>query len=588
MKGMALCQRCFKRSRGVSSDTSYLILCGTRMPAASTATQQPGAGYVLPPPSSAPAPVTSAPAPASQWGAYAGEPATSAPTPQPDWGAHSSQPLSQLPEPKVNGWASTSDPAMALPGLGPDITGEPHSAGASNRKRSRWSDTPAAQPPPAAHSQTGFSAPEARTLQPHVPAHSSERGQNGHAGMPWEGRAAETPHGALPPPPPMRQQQQDGGLAAGPPNGSSAPSQFHQAPPPAASAAGEQPDGGSGARPARRSRWETAAAAPSGGEAAAASSRQPAQQGRQPPSEPSAAQHSALALTPQAVPQAMPQAAPRAGPIPSQPVWTGEGVAPWVVAQEAAAEARRAAQGDAGPAKGQQQGQLQQTGTDMLPGVRQAAAAQAPMPGLAVLLPEQLHSQPQAASSMPVPRPGAPPSQQQAHRPSALGVPRPGPPPPSHGGPMPGHPMAGPQHHQQMQMQQQQHHQQMQQQQHHHQMMQQQQQHHFQQMQMQQQQQQYGVPPPMAFYGGPGGAHPQPGLMRPGFPPRPGPFQGMPGPRPPPGQPSAAGRSSCSSGELCHDHPWILSFAACDTATCTSVPMYSPLRTRYEIRKLWQ
>jgi hypothetical protein len=102
----------------------------------------------------------------------------------------------------------------------------------------------------------------------------------------------------------------------------------------------------------------------------------------------------------------------------------------------------------------------------------------------------------------------------------------------------------------------------------------QQQQHHFQQMQMQQQQH-YGLPPPMAFY--PGG-HQQSGLMRPGFPPRPGAFQGMPGPRPPPGQPFAAGLSSCSSDELCHDQPGSSRLAACGTATCAGcLPLHAPL-----------
>ena len=447
------------------------------------------AGVALPA-SSLPAPPVMLPLPtASQHGAVSSNHQQPyAPASTPAWSSQAA-PASQPPSvPHTNGWQATSEPATELPGLGPDL-----SADRSARKRSRWSD--AAQPQPTAPREGPgtFTAPQTVAQLAPPAAQTAQwidrlpQSGNGNTQSQWEEGAGgpSVQDGYLPPPPPIQQQTGDRPGASG--NGVSS---LYSAPPAPQAAAVPMASGTTASRPPRRSRWESAPAAEPATAAEARARAQPPQQ--QQLSQPTPA----ALLARQAV------AAPPATPPANKPVWTGEGVAPWLVAQEAAAEARRAAQ--SGAMSDQQsaaQPGLAQHQQGAPPQQQAALQVQAPRPGAAV---PQHHLQ----------------QQQQHGRPSGLAQPRLGPPPPSM---MPARPMAGPPL----------------QQQHQH------------------PQQQYGIAPPMAFFPG-GGGHMHPGHMRPGhqLPPgpmhhpgfAPGPMHGMPprpwpphGPRPPPGQPSGAG-----------------------------------------------
>ncbi len=421
-----------------------------------------------------------------------GEPYAAAPAPDGSSQATSaaSQPLAVT---YTNGWQATDELVAELPGLGPDS-----SADKSVRKRSRWSDAQPEQAAPRYEAPEAYSAPQVTEQTAPMPAqdaHRRDRPQIGSAHTQWEGGAgaSSVQDGYLPPPPPVHQQQQTGDRAGASGNGVVS----SQAAPPGPQAAAVMPGSDSAAsRPARRSRWESAPAAEptAGGIGARAPAQQQLQMSQQMP----------------AAPPARPAlAAPPVTPQASKPVWTGEGAAPWLVAQEAAAEARRAAQGATTSS--------QQSATPgMAPHQQGANPGSAPPPA------SSMQSQHQAAMQMPAPRPGAAAPQhhlqqqqqsQQHGRPSGLAPPRLGPPPPAMMRPMAGPPP--PQHHPQ---------------------------------------QLYGMAPPMAFFPGGGHMHPghmhpgqlAPGHMHPGF--APGPMHGMPprpwppqGPRPPPGQPSGAG-----------------------------------------------
>ena len=499
--------------------------------------QHSGAGIPLPA-IPLPAPPVMQPLPTAQHGATSSDRGDSyAPAPAPAWSSQATA-ASQAPSvTHANGWQATTEPATELPGLGPD-----RSTNGSVRKRSRWSDAQLEQTAPRyeAASESLSALATAAQQAPMLTQSSqwSDSTQNGTAHTQREGGAGalSAPDGYLPPPPPMQQQQQrqQTGDRAGASGNGVTP--FRNVPPAPQAAAVLTGGSSSASRPARRSRWESAPAAEPA--AADAGSRAPPQR-----------QSQLSQPTPAAVP-ARPLVAAPAAPQASVPVWTGEGVAPWLVAQEAAAEARRAAQGvtdssqqSAQPGMAQHQ-QGANAGLDPPPASR---------------LPLQQHAQQrhQAASQTAAPRPGAAVTQhhlgqqQQAHRvhgrPPGLAQPRLGPPPPSI---MPVRPMAGgpPPLPQQQQQHPQQH---------------------------------YGMAPATAFFPGGGHMHPghmHPGHMHPGFPPPTGFSHGMPprpwpplGPRPPPGQPSGAGTALMFRLPGCQV-PKMLPTARCLQSPHASVP----------------